>query len=178
MIQPKLKLVHPNAKNTGAYVDMSVRPASDQDTGALMVSFSPQKTVGSFGNGQRVMPTFDHEKKIVVKLNIFEVSLMVSVFDGFSESIDNGHGLFHRSAKGSTVVGLSHRVEPTSGYWFTVDRKPNDGDEQKIGIFLSSNEGRTLSIILKQAMVYMGFGIPERVMPMTENRENTEKKIV
>jgi hypothetical protein len=160
-MQPKFRLVHPNAKNTGSLVEMTVRPANELESGYMMVSFVPQKTVGSFGNGQRVLPSFDYEKKVVVKLNIFEVGQIVDVFDGMCESIADGNGLFHKSVKGSAVVGLTHKIEPSVGYWFSVKRKPVEGDEQKVGIFITANEGRTMSIILKNAMFLMGFGVAE-----------------
>ena len=170
MIQPKFKLIHPNMKNTGSYVDMSILPANENDSGCMMVTFVPQKTVGTTENGKRVMPTFDYEKKVVVKINILEVCQLVDVFEGCQESIDEGKGLFHRSQKGNTIINLSHKIEPTPGYWMSVKRKPTDGDEQKIGIFLTPTEGRTLSIILKQAMFFMGFGVPEKLNVAMKNQ--------
>lgn len=173
MLQPKLRIVHPNAKNTGSQIEFLVRPASDLETGGLMVSFTSQKTVGDFSNGKRVMATFDYENKITVKLSALEVSQMVAVFDGYTESIDDGKGLFHKSMKGTAVIGLTHKVEPTPGYWLSVKRKPTEGDEKKVGIFITPNEAYMLSIMLKQGIFYMGFGVPEKWPDAKEVKQET-----
>ena len=177
-MQSKFKLVHANAKNTGSAVDMIVRPATEQEVGYLMVSFAPQKTVAEISCGKRIMPTFNYERKIGVKLTIFEVAQIVGVLDGHQESLEDGKGLYHKSSKGVAVIGLTHKVESAVGYWFSVKRNPNESDEQKVGIFLSPVEGRTLSIILKQAMFYMGFGTPDTWPTAKELSANSEKKNV
>ena len=108
MYQPKMKIVHANAIGTGTYVDFMIRPATNQETGGLMVSFVPQKTVGSFTEGKRILPTFDYDKKITVKFTVQEVAQIIQVFEGMSKSLSDGKGLFHRSAKGDTVICLEH----------------------------------------------------------------------
>lgn len=156
--QPKLKFAHPNAKGTGSLVEMWISPGTETFSGSLMVTFARQKTTGGIENGNRILPTFDHANKICVKLTVFEVGTMLQVFDGFLNSIEEGKGFFHKSAKGHTVVTLEHILEPIPGYLFSVSRKPIDGELQRQWIRLSPSEAFTLSYTLKQALLYMAFG--------------------
>jgi hypothetical protein len=109
---------------------------------------------------------------------MFEVAQMCMVLDGKAESVGDGKGFFHKSPKGTTVVGLSHLNEKINGFWFFVSRKPSEGKEQKMGIFISLIEAYALSISLKQAMFYMGFGTPDTWPTAKELTANSEKKNV
>ena len=45
-MNPKLKFIHPNMKGTGTTVEFELRPATELDMGCMLVSFTPQKTIG------------------------------------------------------------------------------------------------------------------------------------
>lgn len=159
-VRPCYTCCHPNGKGTGATARFELHPAHDMVEGSLFVTLAPQKTVGSNVDGNRVLPTFDWEKRITVRLTINEVAQMLEVFRGYMENICDGKGLFHKTVKASTVIALEHRLEPSPGYLFSVSRKPVDGERQRICVLLSMTESIVLSEALAASMVYMAFGVP------------------
>ena len=126
----------------------------------MFVTLSSQKTVGSYADGVRVMPTFDWENRVTVRLSINEVAQMLEVFRGYHESICDGKGLFHKTVKASTVITLEHRLEPAPGYLFSVSRKAVDGNLRRMSILVSMTEALVLCEALAASMVYMAFGVP------------------
>ena len=160
-IRPRYSCCHPNAKGTGATVQFELHPAHGQVEGSLFATFAAQKTVGSYENGRKIMPTFDWENRITVRLDINEVAEMLEVFRGYREKMADGNGLFHRTAKANTVITLEHRLEPAPGYLFGISRKTVDGDVRRLGILLSMKEALVLSESLAGALLYMAFGVPK-----------------
>ena len=177
-MNPKLKFIHPNMKGTGTTVEFELRPATELDMGCMLVSFTPQKTIGDMQ--KRVFPTFDYEKKVTVKLTLLEVAEIVGVLKGYYESIAEGNGFFHKSPKGTTVVRMEHKVEPAPGYWFSVYRKNAAGEESKAGILFKVVEALALQSCFEGAMFYMGFGDVGRYGYRNGGSETTsaEKKSV
>ena len=76
------------------------------------------------------------------------------------ESIDSGHGLYHRTAKGMTNITLRHLVEPTPGYVLTVSFKPADAEEARAQTFFTPAEALGLCEAISASMMYVGFGVP------------------
>ncbi len=159
-VRPCYMCCHPNGKGTGTSAKFELHPAHDVVEGSVFVTMSPQKTVGAYVDGNRVMPTFDWENRITVRLSINEVAQMLEVFRGYHESICDGKGLFHKTVKASTVITLEHRLEPAPGYLFAVSRKAVDGNPRRISILLSMTEAVVLCEALAASMVYMAFGVP------------------
>ena len=160
-IRPRYTCCHPNAKGTGCTVQFELHPAHDNVEGSVFVPFAGQKTVGSLSDGRKVLPTFDWENRITVRISINEVAEMLEVFRGYREKMADGSGLFHRTVKGSTVITLEHRLEPTPGYLFGVSRKTVEGSQKRLGIMLSMKEALVLSESLAGSLMYMAFGIPK-----------------
>jgi len=170
-VRPCYTCCHPNAKGTGGTVRFELHPAHDFVEGSMFVTFATQKTVGSYENGQKVMPTFDWENRITVRLSINEVAQMLEVFRGYREKMCDGNGLFHRTAKANTVITLEHRLEPVPGYMFNVSRKTVDGDIRRTGLMLSMTESIVLSEALAGAMLYMAFGVPKVIARATKGMQ-------
>ena len=160
-IRPRYTCCHPNAKGTGGTVQFELHPAHGHVEGSVFVTFAAQKTTGSYENGRKIMPTFDWENRITVRLDINEVAEMLEVFRGYREKMADGNGLFHRTAKANTVITLEHRLEPAPGYLFGVSRKTVEGDIRRMGVLLSMKEALVLSESLAGALLYMAFGVPK-----------------
>ena len=172
-IRPRYTCCHPNAKGTGCAVRFELHPAHDYVEGSVFVTCAAQKTVGSYENGRKVMPTFDWENRITVRLSINEVAEFLEVFRGYREKLADGNGLFHRTAKANTVITLEHRMEPVPGYLFGVSRKTVDGDLKRLGVLLSMKEALVLSESLAGALIYMAFGVP-KVLSRAQKEESSE----
>lgn len=106
------------------------------------------------------LPSFDWENKIVVKLDRSDLSQIIQVFRGMRESINDGKGLFHRSANCNTIINLRHELEPRHGYSLTVVRKYPEGSQVAFEYFFNCDEALTLMLSLEQAMMYVCLGIP------------------
>ena len=148
-------------KGTGAAVQFELHPAHDYVEGSVFVTFAAQKTVGSNENGRRVMPTFDWENRITVRLSLNEVAQLLEVFRGYREKLCEGNGLFHRTPRANTVITFEHRLEPVPGYVFGVSRKAADGGLKRISLMLSMTEAIVLTDAFTGSMVYMAFGLPK-----------------
>ena len=165
--RPCYTCCHPNAKGTGSSARFELHPAHDFVEGSVFVTFAAQKTIGSYVDGRRILPTFDWENRITVRLSINEIAQMLEVFRGYREKVCDGNGLFHRTPKANTIITLEHRLEPVSGYMFGVSRKTVDGDLKRISMLLSMPEAIVLSEILAAGMLYMAFGLP-KVIPRAQ----------
>ena len=160
----KVSIYHPNQKGTGCAFQVDVNEPKITENGlyiegSVFFYFAPQSTVGSIENGKRIMPTFNWEKKLIIRLTLFEVGEIIGVFRGMAESLSEGKGFFHKSSKGQAILTLEHKVEPRVGYWLNISRKPTDGEQVKMGIFLSTNEAFALAEALTGAMTKIAFGI-------------------
>ena len=157
---PRLAFYHANAKGTGCAVQLSLHPAHGCVEGSIRIHLANQKTVGRRAGGTPQFPTFDWENKIVVKLGFTDLAKFLQVFRGECESIDGGHGLYHRTAKGMTNITLRHLVEPTPGYVLCVSVKPTVGDETRAQTFFTSAEARGLCEAMSASVRCVGLGGP------------------
>ena len=162
-IRPCYACYHPNAKGTGGAVKFELHPAHGHVEGSVFVTFAAQKTIGSFEDGRRIMPTFDWENRITVRMSVNEVAQMLEVFRGYQEKICGGNGIFHRTPKANSIVMLEHRLEPVPGYVFGVSNKTVDGNLRRISMLLSLTEAIVLSEALAAGMLYMAFGVPKHI---------------
>lgn len=164
MATGKISIYHPNAKGTGSAFQVEAREAKGGEDGSyvdgrVFLYFAPQSTVGTNEAGTRIPPTFNWEKKLIIRLNMFEVAEIISVFRGMAEDLSEGKGFFHKSAKGQTILTLEYKLEPRVGYWLNISRKAIEGETQKVGIFLSKTEAFALEMALTGAMPKIAFGI-------------------
>ena len=172
-IRPRYLCCHPNSKGTGTSVKFELHPAHEYIEGSVFATFAPQKTVGVYGDGGRIPPTFDWANQITVRLTINEVAEMLEVFRGYRERLGDGNGLFHSTENGNTVITLEHRMEPAPGYLFGVSRKGVNGVHRRMAILLSMKETIVLSEALSSSMLYMAFGIPKVIARAERNSGKT-----
>lgn len=159
--RPRYICCHPNAKGTGCILEFELHPAHDRVEGSIFVTFAAQKTLGSYENGRKIMPTFDWEGRVTIRLDVNEVAELLEVFRGYREKLADGNGIFHRTAKANTIITLEHRLEPVPGYLFCVSRKSAEGELKRLGVLLSMKETMVLAESFSGALLYMAFGVPK-----------------
>lgn len=152
---------HASPKGTGSACRFELHPAHEDSSGSIFVEMAMQKTVASYQGGAKIFPTFDWENKITLKLSRTDLSQIIQVLRGMRESINDGKGIFHRSANANTIIKFYHQIEPKPGYMLSASRKTMDGVLKGCWFFFDVDEALTLMLSLEQAMLYVCLGIPE-----------------
>lgn len=152
---------HANMKGTGSACKLELHPAHGETPGCIFLSLASQKTVGAFKGGVQVFPTFDWEKRITLKLERSDLSQIIQVLRGMRESVNDGKGIFHRSARANTVIKFNHQIEPKAGYVLSVSRKTLEGVLSNCWFLFDVDEALSLMLSLEQSMLYICLGIPE-----------------
>ena len=159
--RPSLALYHANGKGTGAAIKMTLHPAHDDIDGCIMLTMANQLTVGDRRGPNPVFPTFAWDGRLTVKLDFSDLTEMLTVFRGESESAGGGKGLFHTTAQFTTSINLRHVVEPGPCYSLELFRTSRDGrSESRARFILSPNEALGISLAVEQSMGVICFGIP------------------
>ena len=155
---------------------MDLHPAHDRVDGSIMVRVANQMTVGDLRGPNPTFPRFDWENAVSVKLDFSDLCKMLQVFRGECESLEEGRGLYHRTARATTKIVLRHLVDPVAGYSFELYRTPAQGEETRTHILFSPWEALGLAEAIAGSMAVISFGIPV-VIPhdtsayVAENRE-------
>ena len=159
--RPKLAFYHPTAKGTGSAATWALHPAHDDTDGSIWLRIANQMTVGNRMGPNPTFPRFDWENAINVKLDFGDLCAFLQVFRGECESINDGHGLVHRSPAGQTNIRLRHLVEPTPGYSLEIYKTPaGGGEESRARLLLGTAESLGLCESIAGAMYLISFGIP------------------
>ena len=159
--RPKLAFYHATPKGTGCAVTWTLHPAHDITDGSIWLRAANQMTIGNRMGPNPTFPRFDWENPICVKLGFDDLCAFLQVFRGECESINDEHGLLHRSPAGLTCIKLRHLVEPVQGYSLEIYRTPTGGGEEcRAHILLSSAEALGLCESIAGAMYLVSFGIP------------------
>jgi hypothetical protein len=159
--RPDLRIYHANGKGTGCALKLNLHPAHDDSDGCIMAVFANQISVGDRNLPAPTFSRFDWENAIAVKLDFNDLCRMLQVFRGECESIEDGRGLYHVSAKANTVINLRHTVEPVSGYMFEVSRSMNDGGApRRAHILLAKHEALGIAESIAGSLAVVSFGIP------------------
>jgi len=161
-LNPQFAIYHANASGTGCAIKLELHPATAMEDGCFMMKFANQLTVGERNGPVKKYPTFNWEKRIAVKLAFNDICKMLQVFRGECESIDDGKGLYHRSAKYSAKIVLRHIVAPMQAYSLEVYRNSNDKSEEDAAahILLSPAEAYGLATALENSIGLICFGVP------------------
>jgi hypothetical protein len=158
----KMRFYHPSAKGNGCALSLQLLPAEGVEEGCIMATLAKQATIGNRQGATPVYPTFNWEDAITVKLGFGDLCKMLQVLRGEHESIEEGKGLYHRSAGGCTKITLRHLLEPVSGYAFEVHRLSEAPEgENRMAILLSSWEALGLSEAIAGSMSAICFGVPK-----------------
>ena len=159
--RPKLTFFHPNGKGTGCAMSMELHPAHDRTDGCIMMRVANQMTVGNRMGPNPTFPRFDWENVVCVKLDFNDLTKMLQVFRGECEAIEDGKGLYHKTAKAATRIVLRHLVEPVQGYSLELYRTPaGGGEEVRTHMLLNPAEALGICESIAGAMYLVSFGIP------------------
>lgn len=158
---PKLALYHPNAKGTGCAIILELYPATKEHEGFILCSFANQMTVGNPMGDNQNYPKFDWENGVVVRLWFDDLTHMLQVLRGETESIHEGRGIFRKYKECSQRIQLRHVIEPVCGYSFEVFETPaNRSDEKSAHMLLSPAESLGLCESIAGSMYLIAFGSP------------------
>ncbi|MCR5413576.1 MAG: hypothetical protein K6F50_02460 [Kiritimatiellae bacterium] len=159
--RPKFALYKPNGKGTGCALKLELHPAHGSVEGSIWAMFASQLTIGDRRAPNPTYPRFDWDNVICVKLGFQDLTRILQVFRGECEAIEDGKGLFHRSPRGTTKIGLRHHVEPNPGYSFEVHRSVGlQAEDSHAHIFIAPNEALGLCSAIENALGVICFGIP------------------
>lgn len=158
--RPQLALYHPNGKGTGGAAKFELHPAHDASAGCVMLKMASQSAVGSSAGDVPQFARFDWDNAITVKLDFADISSMLQVFNGECESLGDGRGLFHRSAKAATKISMRHVVEPRSGYSLDLYRTLSaDSSEARAHMLITQTEAEGLRAAILGSMSAICFGV-------------------
>ena len=159
--RPNLAFYRANPKGTGCAVKMNLHPAHDDTDGCIMLTMANQLTVGNRMGPNPTFPTYDWEHALTVKLDFNDLTQVLQVLRGETESINEGKGLYHRSPRGVTNIRLSHLVDPVSGYALDISRRSGkEGEETRAHFLFNSAEALGICEAITGAMYIVAFGIP------------------
>lgn len=152
----KVDIFHANAKGTGSALSVEVHPATVVSNGKVFLSFAAQMPY----EGETVFPRFDYGNRITISLDPLEVEKLLEVFEGQTESIEDGKGFFIVSPAGRTSFKCRHILYPATGYALTVERTTaGEVTETRSSTFvLTPSEGGMLYHGLRATMGRLLFG--------------------
>jgi len=174
--RPKFSIYHPNGKGTGCALKMELHPAHDDRDGCIMMRLASQNTIGDMRGPVRRFPTFDWEKRICVKLDFADICKMLQVFRGECESLEDGKGLYHRSARYTTRIVLRHLIEPVQGYSLEVYRDTAGHPDESLSahIVLNPWEALGIGVSFENSIGVICFGIPRVLARATDDSDVEE----
>lgn len=159
--RPRLEFYHPNAKGTGCAMSMALHPADSTQNGYVDVSIANQMTVGNSMGANPIFPTFDWENCVDVVLDFDALCAILQVLRGETESIGDGHGIFHKYKKCCQKIQLRHLVDPVCGYSFEVyETSASGGEEKRVHMLLSPAESLGICEAITSSMYLITFGKP------------------
>lgn len=153
-------ICHASASGKGSAIRFEMHPARGRVAGHVFIEVARQKSVASLQGTAPAFATFDWENKICCKMGLGDLAQMLMVFRGMQESVQDGKGLFHRSAKANTVIKFSHQIEPRPGYIFSASCKPFDGELRDAFFVFRPEEAVWFSTALEAVMGVLVFGVP------------------
>ena len=158
MDRPTFNICHANGKGTGTAMKVELHPAEGIAEGSVVISLVRQTSVATMEGCKLIYPTFGWGDRISVKLNPVDVERVLEVFAGETEAINDGKGLFHTRADGTTAAfKLRHHIDPVPCYLLTIEKTENDETDQR-NIALSPTEAGMLYHGLVASMGMLMFG--------------------
>lgn len=150
-------IYHPNPKGTGMALALELYPATPEVPGKLQLEFARQ--VSPEG---ATFPRFDWENRSIFVLTPEEVEKVLEVFNGYTESIEDGKGIFVWTPAKSTALRLRHVVNPVPAYALQLVVREGEGDaatHDVRDINLTPTEAMMLYHALTAAMGMLVFGL-------------------
>lgn len=170
--RPAFSVYHPNGKGTGCALKLDLYPAQGSTDGYIMMKLAMQKSVGDMKGAVKKFPTFDWQNRICVKLNFADICKILQVFRGECETLEEGKGLYHRSARYMTRIVLRHLTDPVQGYSLEVyrDQFGHPDGSQAVHLVMNTWEALGVSLAFENSIGLICFGIPR-----VTAREGTEE---
>lgn len=161
--RPNFAIYHPNGKGMGCALRMNLHPAHDRRDGCIMLELANQRTIGDRRAATPTFPTFDWENRLAVKLGFSDLCKMLQVLRNENETLEEGKGLFHRSARYATRIVLRHLTEPIQGYSFEIYRNSaNKSDaDRSARIIFTPWEALGIALAIEDSIGVVCFGIPK-----------------
>lgn len=155
-----IRLYHANAKGTGGALRITVRAANKYEDGAVFLTFANQLTIGDPAHGAPVR--WDTEGRQTIRLDFVELSEVMQVFHGETESIRDGKGIYHRVAAMKTTKALKfrHLIDPIPGYHFELFTTTENGEETRHQFYMTPPESLGVCEALSTALYSIAFGDP------------------
>ena len=150
-----------DAKGTGSAVRVNFEPCVHGFEGRFLFTIASQKTYSSSldADGNPIAPTYWWDASLTVRLDKREMSQMLQVLRGMRESINDGKGLFHRSANANAVIKFVHQIDPAPGYLMSVSRKDiKSGEVVSRFFFFDCDDALALMLGCEQKFGQMMFG--------------------
>ena len=159
----RASICHPSPSGKGSAIRFELHPARGHVAGHMFVEVARQKSVASVQGEVPTFATFDWENKICCKMGLGDLAQMMMVFRGMQESIQDGKGLFHRTAEANMIVKFTHMIEPCPCYSLEISRKPLDGELDTAHFAFRMEEAIWLSTAIEASMGVLVFGVPSAV---------------
>jgi hypothetical protein len=160
--RPRMRFYHANSKGSGCALSLEMIPADHEMEGCIMATLANQATIGNMQGESPVYSTFNWEGAVTVKLGFNDLCKMLQVLRGHCESIEDGRGLFHRSANANTKISFCHVHDQYAGYVLDVCKVADaTGGETRARIMLAPWEALGLSEAISGAMSAICFGLPQ-----------------
>lgn len=163
--RPSLAFYHSNSKGTGCAVKMTLHPATVNASGittdgCIKLTAANQMTVGNRLGPNPTLPKFDWENTIKVRLDFSDLCLMLQVFRGETESVNDENGIYKRTIAGSKVIKLYHIIDPISGYMLELYETRNGGEERRAHFLMKPAEALGICEAIAESMCLITFGVP------------------
>ena len=156
----KFDIFHANPKGTGMALSIELYPSHDACVAKVILSFIRQSDVArETTSGGHTFPKFDYAHRNSIRLDPLDAQNILEVFGGYTESINDGKGLFAVSAENRTTFTLRHTIDPVPGYVMTLKVvKVEGGDTDERTFFISPTEAGMLNNALTASMGLLLFG--------------------
>jgi len=177
--RPKFKLYKANASGNGSAVQLELHPAHDDVDGSIMLTLACQKTVGDARGPNPTFSTFSWDAAMTVKLDFTDLTQMLQVFRGETESVNNDRGLYHRAPGFNTVIKFRHVLSERSGYALELYRNiPGKPEADRCGyFFFTASEALGISAAIENSLGVICFGIPRVIAHDTAEYRRSVKEM-
>ena len=164
--RPRFTLYKANPNGNGSAVQFELHPAHDDVDGSIFMTLACQKTVGNARGPNPTYSTFSWDASMTVKLDFSDLTQILQVFRGETESVNGERGLYHQVRGVVTTIKFRHVVEGSGGYALELYRNTKGRpDDDRCGFFFfTSAEALGISAAIENSLGVICFGIP-RVIP-------------
>lgn len=100
----------------------------------------------------------------MVRLDFNDLCKILQVLRGECESLDDGRGIYHRTAKSTTKIVLRHLTDQVSCYSFELYRTLSSGEDDAAHFLFNPAEALGLCESIADSMSLIAFGVPMAIL--------------